>query len=72
MTKNKKWQNKKEKTDPSYKLRRRLRNRLYYALKKTTWKKNTKFSEYIGCDKTTLLNHLESQFTKGMNWENYG
>lgn len=53
-------------------LQRRLRNRLYYALKKTYWKKNTHFSEYIGCDKKTLVNHIESKFTEGMNWDNQG
>jgi hypothetical protein len=28
--------------------------------------------ELLGCDKDTFLNHLESQFTEGMTWENYG
>ena len=51
---------------------RRLRNRLYYALKNKNWKKNTKFSKYIGCDRDELIQHLECQFKKGMTWENYG
>jgi hypothetical protein len=28
--------------------------------------------ELLGCGKDTFLNHLESQFTEGMTWENYG
>lgn len=66
------WQRKKVKTDKFFKLKRRLRNRLYYALKKKYWKKNTHFSEYIGCDKKTLIAHLENQFIDGMSWDNYG
>jgi len=44
-----------EKTDLNFKLRRRLRNRLYYALKKKSWKKDTHFSEYIGCSREELI-----------------
>jgi hypothetical protein len=61
-----------EKTDLNFKLRRRLRNRLYYALKKKSWKKNTHFSEYIGCSREELIHHIESQFQPGMSWDNYG
>ncbi len=60
------------KTDPNYVLKRRLRNRLYYALKKTSWKKNTKFSEYIGCSLDELRKHIEDRFTDGMSWMNQG
>lgn len=28
--------------------------------------------ELLGCDKDIFLKHLESQFTEGMTWENYG
>lgn len=67
-----KYQTTRLKKDPFYKLKRNLRNRLYYALKNTTWKKNTHFSEYIGCERTLLISHIESQFKPGMSWENYG
>jgi len=66
------WQRKNEKNNPEYKLARRLRNRLYYALQKKYWKKNTHFSEYIGCTKSELVKHLEDQFVEGMTWDNYG
>lgn len=58
------------KTDIFFMLCHRLRSRLLTALKNTTWKKNTKFSEYIGCDRETLISHIESQFVEGMTWDN--
>lgn len=64
--------NRKLKEDPKYKLTRNLRNRLYYALEKKSWKKNTHFAEYIGCDLDSLKAHLEAQFSPGMTWDNYG
>lgn len=59
-------------TDSFHRVKRNLRNRLYYALKNTIWKKNTHFTKYIGCDRDTLINHIESQFQAGMTWDNYG
>lgn len=58
----------KRSTDPFYSMKRRLRNRLYCALRETSWKKNTKFTEYIGCTLAELKNHIENQFTDGMSW----
>lgn len=63
---------KKRNTDKSYVVARRLRNRLYYALKNKSWKKNTHFSDYIGCSREDLIVHLESGFRDGMSWDNYG
>lgn len=60
------------KTDWKFKVVRNLRNRLWYALKFKSWKKDTHFAEYIGCDKDTLMAHIESSFLPGMTWENYG
>lgn len=65
-------QKEKLKTDKFYCLTRRLRNRLYYGIKNTNWKKNSKFIEYIGCNRETLIQHIESQFLDGMSWENIG
>lgn len=30
------------------------------------------FMHLLGCDRHELIEHLESQFTEGMTWENYG
>lgn len=58
--------------DVQFRLQRRLRNRLYYALKMKSWKKHTKFAQYIGCSLEELKIHLENQFQPGMTWDNYG
>lgn len=57
-------------TDPFFVLTRRLRNRLYCALDAKSWKKNSKLSEYIGCDLKTLRDHIEKQFLPNMTWKN--
>lgn len=67
-----KYQKMKMETDKFYVLKRRLRNRLWYALENKGWKKECSFSSYIGCDPETLVKHIESQFTDGMTWENKG
>lgn len=56
--------------DIDFRLRRSLRSRMYYAVK--NGKKCDKTMELIGCNINTLKNHLESKFTKGMSWSNYG
>jgi hypothetical protein len=58
------------KEDPLYVMTRRLRNRLYYAMLKKFWKKNTKFFQYIGCTLEELKAHIESLFQPGMTWDN--
>lgn len=58
------------KTNPLYVLKRRLRNRLHYALKREYWKNNSKFNESIGCSLEELKQHMESKFLSGMSWDN--
>ncbi len=57
------------KTDPIYKIKRNLRNRLYYALRGASKSKRT--LELLGCSVQELKTHIESQFLTGMTWENY-
>jgi hypothetical protein len=59
-------------SDIKVRLSTRLRIRLYHALKAKQWTKNSSYSKWIGCDRDTLVSHLESQFTEHMNWSNYG
>lgn len=47
-----------------------MRARLWLALKGKN--KTSTTLDLIGCDTEELRRHLESQFTKGMNWNNYG
>ncbi len=58
------------KTDPTYRLIHNLRKRLRKALKGNSKSDTTK--ALIGCSTKFLRNHLESQFTDGMSWDNYG
>lgn len=60
----------KRKNDPLFILEIRLRGRLRCALKRRKWKKDNKFIDIIGCDRETLVKHIESQFQPGMSWEN--
>jgi len=57
-----------QRTDYNYNMLRRVRRRLFAAL---TGLKVTKSSfELLGCDRVKLREHIESQFTPGMSWEN--
>jgi hypothetical protein len=58
--------------DVSYKISTRLRSRLRDAIKRSYGKKAHKTKELIGCEIVHVINHLESQFTEGMSWDNYG
>lgn len=61
---------KKLKTDPVFKMEHRLRTRMWLAVK---GKRDSKcIRNYVGCDINKLKEHLESQFTEGMSWNNYG
>lgn len=56
--------------NPINKLLNNLRSRIWDALKGKTKSRHT--TELIGCSIDYLKIHLEKQFTKGMNWSNYG
>lgn len=67
------YQKRKVKTDILFKLKRNLRNRLWYSLKNTHWNKNNTFKSYIGLEnQNQLIQYLESKFDIHMNWDNYG
>ncbi len=56
-------------SDPAYKLRMSLRNRLQCAIKNRS-KKGSAVA-LLGCSIEFLIVHLESQFQPGMSWENW-
>jgi hypothetical protein len=62
----------KKRTDPAYKLKCTLRNRIYYAIKKGQGFKSGHSQELLGCDFQAVKEHLESLFTEGMSWDNHG
>ena len=53
-------------------LRNNLSGQLRKALKYSKQKKNNKTFTLLGYTKYDLKNHLESQFTYGMSWDNIG
>jgi hypothetical protein len=64
------WRRRYMDVNPHAKIVQNLRNRLYAILKGT--KKSAPTMELIGCTLDELKQHLESQFTDGMTWNNYG
>lgn len=60
------------KIDPNFKMRLRLRTRIYLAFKERKFRKSSNTIDLIGCDFNKLQRHIEKQFTSKMNWENYG
>ena len=58
------------KTDPEYRLQVNLRRRLNKAIRRG--QKTGSAVRDLGCTIPELMSHLESQFSEGMNWDNYG
>jgi hypothetical protein len=57
-------------SDPLYAMKCRLRARMHKLLKSRGMNKDTLTVSAIGCNWSTLVSHIERQFTKGMSWEN--
>lgn len=64
------YQYNRKKTDENFKILCYLRTRIYKALKGYSKSKNT--VKLLGCTVEFLKGHLESNFTQGMTWDNYG
>lgn len=60
------------KRDKVYALKENIRGRFRYELAKRGEAKWIKANDYLGCSWLELREHLESQFTDGMTWDNYG
>lgn len=58
--------------DIIFRISSNLRSRLRQFIKSKGYKKNSRTFEYIGCSPQQLKEYLESQFTNGINWANYG
>jgi hypothetical protein len=59
-------------SDSGYKLKRLLDSSIRKMLKFNGLKKSERTIELIGCSEEEFKKHIESQFTDGMAWENYG
>jgi hypothetical protein len=58
--------------DPLYKLIANFRTAIYQVLKENNMNKNGHYFEILGYTPYDLIEHIESKFTEGMSWENYG
>jgi len=58
--------------DPIYKFKSNIRTHINVRLKNFLKNKQGSTLSYLGCDWETFINHIESQFTPQMNWDNYG
>jgi hypothetical protein len=63
------WTNRKN-IDPEFKLLMNMRSRLCGYLKKLNITKTNKTFDIVGCSPQFLKEHLETQFTDGMTWDN--
>lgn len=68
----KEYSKERRKTDPLFKMSHNLRDRTYKAFKSKGYSKNTKTQEMLGVDWEVCKQHIEKQFTEGMNWDNQG
>ena len=69
---NKKY-NKEKQKNPVFKLQPSIYNAISRGCKKTNHKKDQNTLSVLGLNSwDEFRKHIESQFTKGMNWENYG
>lgn len=59
-------------TDPKYRLGQRTRTAVYTCLKEANVAKYRSTFKTLGYTLEELMNHLESQFTEGMTWDNFG
>jgi len=57
--------------DPQYMTMKRLRCRVYMAMSRAGATKSHRTLSLIGCSAKALKQHIESQFSTGMSWENH-
>lgn len=62
----------KYRNDPKFNIINTLRCRIRSAVRSKGKKKFDKTMSLIGCDRQTLILHLESKFKEGMTWDGYG
>jgi hypothetical protein len=66
------WEKHQRETNPVFKITKNMRCRLYHAVKAQGADKSARTFELVGCTSEELMAHLESKFTEGMSWDNYG
>jgi len=64
------YQRKRQATNPLFAIAHRCRSTIQSIIRRRGWIKHCRTNKMLGCDWPTLKLHLESQFAKGMTWEN--
>lgn len=67
-----KYESEREKKDINYKLKRRIKARVYQGIKSGKGKKIFHLEQIVGCSLDQLKKHIESHWQTGMNWNNWG
>ena len=67
-----KYEKNRKDTDPLYKLINNFRTAIYQVLKENNINKNGHYFEILKYTPEDLILHLETKFTDGMTWDNYG
>ena len=60
------------KSKPHVKFANKIRKKLKKSFVENGWGKKSSTYKYIGLDKEEFKKHIESQFTEGMTWDNWG
>lgn len=58
--------------DALYKLKGNIRKLIYKAITRGGYTKDQHAYIYLGCEYEEFMINIESQFTEGMSWDNYG
>lgn len=66
------WYLNRRRTDPSFRLKCNTRTALWTCLKERNVAKYRSTFALLGYTIEELMSHLESKFTEGMSWDNYG
>lgn len=64
--------NERRREDPKLRLESAIRARVMMSMKRRGTNKDGRTFELIGCTGAELAAHIESQFKRGMSWDNYG
>jgi hypothetical protein len=69
---NRKYYSEKYNVDIMFTLKTKIRRRITNYFSKSKLDKLKRTNDILGCDWEILKNHIESQFTEGMTWDNHG
>jgi len=63
---------KERRKNPLFRFKEGISRLIHFTLKSRGYKKRYKSEEILGCTIVDFKNYIESKFTEGMSWDNYG